>query len=285
MNRRTFLAAVAVAGSSAGGGCLVGPQRTRRLDLTRVDDPSRAFATRPASFTSDQRALVADAVSDAGHRTYGHRPFADGTYVTDDDSFYRVEVTETGTERLDRPVLVARVVDRDEATDPRVATELPGPEREAVVDAARKAIDRAEDGSGNPAVEGFVLRTDVHRESRLYPEPEYRYVVYARYALELRVETRTVDEPAYTSRLSRVAADADAFRTHVEDVHAVALADGRIDSDQREIVERAIDGEYTERGERSEALTGLLEMLRGGADPGPDLVTYRGDHYRWEYDG
>ena len=119
IRRRTVLKSVGssdIAASTAG--CFVFPGGGNGLRLESVDLTNHA-AHQYGELSTEKVALVEAARANGEYVTYGHQPFTDGEYVEVDGTFYRVDVTKTGTKQLTPGARVPLIETTVPITSPR----------------------------------------------------------------------------------------------------------------------------------------------------------------------
>lgn len=286
IRRRTVLKSVGssvIAASTAG--CFVFPGGGNGLRLESVDLTNHA-AHQYGELSTEKVALVEAARANGEYVTYGHQPFTDGEYVEVDGTFYRVDVTKTGTKQLTRMVLGAHHV--AEASDDAVSTDTyPEPDQRFVVIACRMALARErrdDDREEHEARYVVVFRMRSGDNSKILPEPEYPLVTYDDRTFRLWTEERELTEDEFRSEVTKIAEDADSFRQKVEDEYVIDLDDHDLSGEQEEIIETAIEtGEYTESGSISSAFNVLINLLQEEEPRPRSLVKYEGEYYTWSY--
>lgn len=280
-------------GLSLAGGCLV-PSRTdscpdgRGLSLDAASEAhvSNEFSTPLDGLSYATRTVVSDAL-DADDGRAADR----GYYPPDPPTPYVVEGSEPryyGIETTDREVAEAPgyaytvdTVDEPSSADGdriRPFAELPLHDRESLRSAVGNAGLIHAPHYAPFSVTFAYERGDARDRSAFVPEADGRYLRWDDVLLRLRFdERRTVAITSATVATELVAESPAAFRAHVGGERGVVL--DSLSSRQREIVERAIDGEYSECRPYSEAFGDLRRRFSTSDDGVAPLARYDADWY------
>lgn len=298
ITRRRALRAIGGVGTAAAlSGCLSPISRSDRcpgsdegtldLDDATATGVSNEFSTPLDGLPHATRVTVAAALEtepgDATARGY-YRPDPRTEYVVAGPGagYYRLRVTERDRVRT-TGYEYAVEIDIDDSALPdrgavRSVAEIPAHDR----DSLRGAI-------GNPGLLHAPHYTsfsvvfayedaDARDRSVFIPGRDTRYLEWDGVPLRLTFEERrTVTIASATVNTERVATSPDGFREHVGERRGVVL--DSLPPEQRDVVNRAIDGTYAECEPYSEPFGDLRDRLStrdGGAAP---LVRYDGDWY------
>ena len=118
----------------------------------------------------------------------------------------------------------------------------------------------------------------IREQSVFVPETAVTYVRWDGVLLRLTpTGSRPVQITSTTLTAERVAESPEEFLTHIGDERGVVLSG--LTSGQREIINQAIDDEYTDCQPYSDSFTVLLEQLSTGEGESVPLVRYDGDWY------
>lgn len=232
-------------------------------------DPFDPAADLPLRLDDAARSLVGDAVQTGAAEAAVYAdtpPVADGVYVAVDEAFYETAVREV--DRTQVPALVTNVEWERGQTAPEDAevvafADLPAADRFAL----RYGIYGGAEGGeehGHPS-ESLSLR-----EVPLpYPDGTADSAFAGDGETWVRWDDRTyrvwTDGETTTSRhrfrleVTRVAADADAFRSHVADEYLLTLTG--LSADERSVLDAAAAGTYEECEPASAGLAALREKL------------------------
>lgn len=288
MHRRALLStglAVATAGCFGfGSGC----SRSATLDLSAVSDADVADAESdsPDSLSPPEREAFAAARRGESPTMWSvGDPFADTTFVAVDGAYYAVDAPVV--DRAERPGYRIEL-----ETGPEVETTgrtvgfdgLPAADRTALF-AVLGYPSAAEMGRFERArsisIGGVLAYPDDEAASRseLVPDPAYDVVRIADADFRLRlVSTEPTAMEARRVETRPVADDPDAFAALVYERGGVVLDERDLTTEQRDIVETAIDETYDECAPYSDAYTDLQGALGGTGEPF-DYATYRDEWY------
>jgi len=297
ISRRRALRAVGGVGVAALSGCLSPISRSARcpgsvegtldLDDATATGVSNEFSAPLDMLPHATRVTVADALeAETGEATargyYRPDPQTEFVVTGPGPNYYRLRVTAHDRVRT-TGYEYAVEIDVDDAVLPesgavRSVAEIPAHDR----DSLRGAI-------GNPGLLHAPHYTsfsvvfayedaDARDRSVFVPGRDTRYLKWDGVPLRLTfAERRTVTIASATVRTELVATSANEFRNHVGARRGVVL--DSLPAEQRDILNRAIDGRYTECEPYSEPFGDLRERVstrEGGAAP---LVRYDGDWY------
>lgn len=188
--------------------------------------------------------------------------------TTHEETIFVIEIDYDAEEPIDGPTIAYE--------------ELPAVDREAVDDFF-PLPDEPPSGEGYDLGLGHRYGPEDEGTSVLAPEPEYGAISYDGTDYPIRVERgQPVDVNSYEYRATEVAADAGALAEQVRDQYRFELTG--LSSDEREIIESAIDEGYYVDGneEPSAAFESLLD--RFGAEDAIRRDEYGGD-WLVRYDG
>jgi len=293
LSRRHLLQAVGVTGSVAVAGCLTKiPQGTScenrtRLSLTEVQDShvSNEFSTPVDGLPYGSKAIVNKAI-ETGEATsrgyYSPQPHDEYVVTSPNPHFYRVRATThdpvvtTGYEySVDVDVNEAPLSDNDQVYS---FTELPSHDRDSIHRAIGNShLLHAPHYSSFTVVFAYELLS-IREQSVFVPEATVTYVRWDGILLRLTpTESRPVQIKSTTLTAERVAESPEKFLTHMGSTRGVVLSE--LTGDQREIIDQAIEDEYTECQPRSDGFSGLIEQLSTGEGKSVPLVRYDGVWY------
>lgn len=267
------IAAVWTAGCLFGGGGV-------GLEMERVERPANFVAIQSSEFTPTQTTLVQKTLDEGEYTTYGHRPFGDGDYLEFQGKYYQATVERTGTEQIERQVLIAEVYNG--TADAISLSDLPTGEGQPAVLAVRLAVVREDEDEREDLPEGYVFRTETAEGSIWLPEPEPEYAVIESHdqTYQLRVVQRVLDEDEFKTTMERVASNTEEFEEIVDEKFVIDLNAQDLSDKQREIIDTAIEDGYSESGSISTEFEDLIDLLRD-APPRRDLIKYEGEYYSW----
>lgn len=286
------VALAALAGCSASGLFESGTSAAEySLHVTRVD----ATFAEDALYEPDDGALFGDPartaleaiLPDGRHTTYGYEPLPEDAYVSHEGSYYRTDYVVTGRRRVERQLV--RVESVPEADVPEDAVLVDSLERPSarVLKILHSFTQSDGEGAGSDLLRGdaYVLRRPAETSSELATgELDGRVVTMTdrgAWAYRVRVSREHLREPANTATAIRVADSRSRFREVVFATRIDAeLTPASLESDQRELLERAIGREtYVEDAPISGSFDALLEAL------GLDDVESASNGNRLWYDG
>jgi hypothetical protein len=275
----------AAAGTAALAGCSVlGDGCTHRISLRLEPSTVESIVQRDTRTPEEMHPVGARLVrrahenGSATYRSVADPPVPTYVYVPLDGQYHAVamepvaKTTVTGHE-FD--------VEMDAGTTPEpdasaIAFEdLQAHDRRAFLAALGFPHPRKLEGmSGNPTV-AFAERSLVDA-SVLVPEPQYDYVQYrGNYYRLAKTGTGEATVRTYEVTLEAVADSDAALAAEVRATHGVVLRSEALSARQREILDEALGGYYSECDEFSEALQGLRDRLRAAT-----YAKYEGAWYR-----
>ncbi|WP_280584947.1 hypothetical protein [Halorubrum sp. Boch-26] len=295
--RRRALRAIGGVGVAALSGCLSPTSRSDRcpgsdegtldLDDATATGVSNEFSSPLDALPHATRVTVADALeTEPGEATargyYRPDPRSEFVVTGPEPRYYRLETTDhdrvrtTGYEYAveidaDYPVFFDREAVRSFA-------ELPAHDRESLRGAIGNAgLIHAPHYTSFSVVFAYE-EVGARDRSAFIPGTDTRYLEWDGVPLRLTFEERrTVAIASTTVAAELVATSPSEFREYVGERRGVVL--DSLPTDQREIVERAIDGTYAECEPYSEPFSDLRKRLSTGGDEAAPLVRYGGDWY------
>jgi len=267
--------------------CLGSDEGTLDLDEATATGVSNEFSTPLDRLSHATRVTVADALeTETGEATargyYLPDPRTEFVVTGPGAGYYRLRVTErdrvqtTGYE-------YAVEIDVDDSALPdgeavRSFAELPAHDRESLRSAIGNPRLVHAPHYGSFSVVFAYEDTDVRDRSAFVPGGDTRYLEWDGVPLRLTFEERRkVGVASATVATELVATSPSEFRDHVGDRRGVVL--DSLPADQRDVVDRAVDGTYAECEPYSEPFSDLRERLSTRGDEGASLVRYDGDWY------
>lgn len=271
--RRRFLA-LAAAGVSAASGCFFGDthddsELALHFEPVPAEELGSEFLYTRADWTPAQRALL-DRGGTNATEAFGYRPFDPGDVVRVNRTYYAVFVGQNGTERVERPVLVA-----ESEPEPSGQTGDFSGLAESDVLALRCAVSSARRERSEPCV--------IHggNHSAFLPEPAFRSFEHHDDYYRLSVVEREVELDRYEYGFRPVAENRSAFASYAaRGMLAVDYDSTSPSSEEREVLRTAAEeGVYREAPPYSEALLAVVEAFRDGATDHEDYVKFDGEYY------
>ncbi|MBP2251006.1 hypothetical protein J2754_001327 [Halarchaeum solikamskense] len=266
-SRRRLLHAAGAATAAAFAGCASTPaERTYALSIQRIDQsPVEHALYEPDAdslFGDPERTALADVLPDGRHTTYGYRPLPRDAYVERDGTYYQTKYVVTGRERVDRPLVRATPVPREDVPDDAVVVDaLDRPSARVV----KILHTHEQSGSTSDLLRGdaYVPRRPAELESRLVDgDLDGRVVTMTpdgSWAYRLDVTRTRILETRYTAFAVEVADSRASFRDVVFGARIDAeLSPSDLSSDARQLLERTI---RTETSDATEPLPDAFEAL------------------------
>jgi hypothetical protein len=292
MHRRALLSTGVTVASAGCFGFGSGCSGSATLDLSAVDDADVADAESDSldSLSPPERDALAAARRGGSPTMWSvGDPFSAVEYVVVDGTYYTVEPAVEST--VERPGY-ALSLDTDDATPDGSSrsvafVDLPAVDRTALFAALgypgsreMARYDRARSiGMGGTLA---YPTDDAESRSELVPDSSYDVLRIAGRDFRIRVEEpRQVIVEQFRIGVRNVAATPDAFATLVYERDGVVVDERDLTTEQRDIVETAIDEEYDECAPYSDAFADLQGKLGGvGGDGTPyDDANYRDGWY------
>lgn len=283
MRRRQFLAALSAAATLPLAGCS-DPRGSIRLTDVRDDDALAEQWARPAEDLPERyRDLAVGAVEGDADRatvTDTHPPFEPTRPIGYEGAYYTVTHEATNA-RTRTHYSVEVTFDPDPAPDRTIAyADLPAVDRE-------KLDGLVNPSTGRDAGEAYgvsVHYTDAEAsESVVVPTPEYDGITRGGETFGVAVpDSREVEVVDYRYRAEVVAEDAAALAALARERFRFSF-DG-LSTDERAILDEAMNGEAESEDPPSEAFTSLIERFRAHADAAVEVTEYDGT-WLLAYDG
>ncbi|MFC7077315.1 hypothetical protein [Haloarcula halophila] len=292
-SRRRALQAVGSAVVTGLTGCLSPSERSDQcpnsvhlsFDEATPVGVSNEFSTPVDALAHATQTTVVDALdSESGEATtrgyYSPKPHTDYVVTGSQPRYYRVETADhDGTPVPGYEYAVDIDVDEPAGDDHRLSfPDLPPHDRESLRDAIGNSHLIHAPHYDSFAVTFAYERADARSRSVFVPERETWYLEWQDTLLRLTFsEQRTVEITTTTVSTELVAESPEAFVEYVGGERGVVL-DGLTDR-QREIVDQAVDGTYTDCEPDSAAFEDLRDRLSIGSDSPAALARYDGQWY------
>jgi hypothetical protein len=305
MERRALLVAVVTGTAGAAAGCVnpffgVGSDCPRSFSLSLEPTTDAETAAAVAATGEDLHPVARDllrraAATDAVSFVAVDEPPLHESYARLDGVYYRVR-TEVVSSREVTGYAFAFEASPDTATaatpGATVAFEdLPAPDRRAFLAGLGfpppRKLRGANELSGDLTL--AYPDADARAASVLVPDPQYEYVEYLGQYVRLDpTGARTVAVETTEVRLERLGTETAAFVDGVYEERGVDLDGAGLSSAARDVLDRAVEGEYDECADYDETTTysaGLREVRRalargGDGDRLADFARHEGTWYR-----
>lgn len=293
-SRRRMLRSTGVVGAAALAGCLGSPfgdSCTAGADFSMEAasdaDVARTVSSPVKELPPVAKRVITAALAGDGEKTYRgvYEPDVHAEYVARpaDSTYHRVRVR--AGDHVETTGYRYEVAFGDDVPTPRDRrevldfTDLPTPDRDAFLGAMGASVEKLRRMNGGQFSVVFAYPDARTRErSPFVPSTGTRYVRWEGRLLRVAfAEERPAEVVTYAVTTERVATSTAAFADLVLDAQGVVL-DG-LSAEQRDVVEQAIDGEYSACEPYSEAFRGLRDRLSIGEHEFASFVRYDGRGY------
>lgn len=277
---------------SVGESTDAGPQHTVSLDAIRVSPVEHALyePSDDSLFGDPARTALAAIIPEGRHSTLGYVPISDGLYVERDSRYYETVRFVTDRRETQRTLVRAESVeDGDVPADAPNVESLPRPDARVVKILHSSLTTGRESVAGQLRQDGaYVLRRPAERSGPLasgeLDDSVVRLTPDGSFAVRVRSTTERITEPVHTVTAVTVADTADQFREVVFATRIDAtVSPEQLTPDQRSVLRRARRDRYTESGEVSPQLRGVLDAFGVDVDDGSTdgLVVYDEQLFRF----
>lgn len=217
------------------------------------------------------RSVVDDGLAN-GATAYGRKPrsFVGHPFVRVDGAYYAIQVTENGSEEVERPVLEAEQVDTADGS----VSDWGNLSRSDGF-TLRCAVSARDDDDRSCVVHGG-------NASAFWPEPRFRYLERGEESYyRLTVAERSVSLDRYEYAFDRVAENESAFADYAaRELVAIDFDQADLSMKQRDVLETAAsDGVYEESPPYSDELQELTRRIRNADDGVEAHVRFDGSYY------
>ena len=296
-----------LAGCTSGGFSNSDQPTDYTLSIDSVDaSPTEHALYEPSDdplFGDPARAALAAIIPDGTHRTYGFTPLPEDSYVAGEERYFQIDSAVTGRQERDRTLVRVESLDNDAVGESNGEDSGEGTGAEAIhVDSLNRPSARvikilhsnsATRGAGASSDllrdDAYVLRRPAERDSRLATGDLDGQVITMTedggFPYRVSVTTESIRETEYTTQAIPVADSEAAFREVVFAAEIDAeLDDGSLSTAARDLLDRAIGGEYAESTPLSteyEAVLAALGVATADESLNGRLLWYDGQLYRY----
>ncbi|MFQ3476050.1 hypothetical protein HKK80_07290 [Halonotius sp. F2-221B] len=277
-SRRRLLQATAPAMLAGLAGCASGglddsDQSTEyTLSIDTIDaSPTEHALYEPsddALFGDPARTALAAIIPDGTHRTYGFTPLPEDSYVAGEERYFQIDSAATGRQEMDRTLVRVEALESENAGDTAIHVDsLDRPSARVIKILHSNSATRGAGASADLLRDdAYVLRRPAERDSRLASGDLDGAVVSMTedggFPYRVSITTESITETEQTTQAIPVADDEAGFREVVFAAEIDAeLDDGSLSAAARDLLDRAVGGEYTEATPLSTEYEAVLAAL------------------------
>jgi len=282
-----LLAECGISGASitALSGCFGGSGDDAGFDLSVElvgTDLRAAFSQDRSALSPQQIEIVDELLANETAVGYGRRRFrertVDGIILHIDDSYYRLSVTETGSETIRRDVLDAKRTDERNATSDPVSLNQ-------YDDAAYEIVQPVVATAHRGRMEPHVFYTNAGRPAQLTPNPQHRYINFHDDVYQLTITEQAVDASRFEYTWSELPTATMTIEEAIHDqYHITDIAALELSAEAQTVLQDAIDDSpyagTVPYAPGEEELVDALEAERAVRGTDPQWLFFRDRYYQ-----